>query len=52
MRSSFEALHDEIRPLRMLDEEGAGAPAPPHALAGAVMAVLAVVIPALVVLLL
>jgi hypothetical protein len=48
MRSSFDALHDETRPLHLLDEQ----PTPPardHAFTGAVLGVLAVLVPLVVV---
>lgn len=48
MRSSFEAFHDQTRPLRLLDDERPSGPRTRPAVTGAVLTVLAVVIPALV----
>ena len=49
MPSSFDAFHDETRPLRLLDDEADPFQAPDRAFVGVVLAVLALVIPVLVI---
>lgn len=47
MRSSFDALHDETRPLRLLDEHPRVQHGSDGTFLGAVLVVLAVVVPVL-----
>ena len=47
MPSSFDAFHDETRPLRLLDEQVNPLQAPDRAFLGLVLAVLALLVPVL-----
>ena len=49
MPSSFDAFHDHTRPLRLLEERPDPLPAPDRAFVGAVLAVLALILPVLVI---